>query len=107
MTSIQVPIVSIVSRCPVTYIAEVPEWSTRVPLAERPRAKDQLYNTVFGDTLMRLAHRFYEDVRLWWVLYDANASKILGHPMDLEPGLTLTIPDTEVIQQEMADDRSF
>ena len=43
-----------------------------------------------GDRLDTLAHQFYKDVSLWWVI--ANANNIGKGSMDVPPGLQIRIP---------------
>lgn len=43
-----------------------------------------------GDRLDTLAHQFYKDVSLWWII--ANANNIGKGSMDVQPGLQIRIP---------------
>jgi hypothetical protein len=107
MTQIQIPLHSVASRCPINTINGVLEWSIRIPLREQIRPNDSYYMTALNDSLPGLAHKFYSDVSLWWVIYDVNASQLLDHPLDLPVGITLTIPDKSYIEQELLHDRNF
>ena len=48
--------------------------------------------TVIGDRLDKLAHQFYQDVRLWWVIASANRDVVKGDSWSLKGGLELRIP---------------
>lgn len=110
MPQISVPLYSLTSRCPLLSVKGNLEFSMRIPIPQQKRPDDTFYVVQPGDNLMKLAFQFYGDVRLWWVIYDANADQILGHPLDdmsgsytpgfLEPGNPVTrilnIPGTTV-----------
>ena len=51
----------------------------------------QTYTVARGDSLWRIAERFYGNGRLWARIYDANRDKITN-PNFIHPGLELTIP---------------
>ena len=48
--------------------------------------------TTVGDRLDILAHQFYKDVRLWWVIMNANVGLIRRDSYALNPGLEVRIP---------------
>lgn len=96
-----IPVPNLTSRCPVLSIAGTLEFSTRVPLPQQQRDDDTFYVIQAGDTLPRLAYQFYSDVRFWWVLYDANADLIMGHPLDLEAGVNLRMPSRQAVETEL------
>ncbi|NTV96374.1 MAG: LysM peptidoglycan-binding domain-containing protein [Thiobacillus sp.] len=48
---------------------------------------------VAGDTLQRLAQKYYGDVSRWPILYKVNAMAIGANPYALRAGLVLEIPD--------------
>ena len=55
---------------------------------------DDIYvTTTSGDRLDNLAHQFYADVDLWWVITTANPSVIRRDSFNLKPGLQIRIPD--------------
>ncbi|MBL8212654.1 MAG: LysM peptidoglycan-binding domain-containing protein [Bryobacterales bacterium] len=55
-------------------------------------AGGKTYTVVSGDSLSLLAGKFYDDVLLWPVIYDANKSVIGGNPNLIKPGQKFTIP---------------
>jgi hypothetical protein len=56
-----------------------------------PFRDDDVYvATELGDRLDTLAHDFYEDSTLWWII--ASANNIHGAKMGVEPGTVLRIP---------------
>ena len=50
------------------------------------------YTVVSGDSLSLIAGRFYNDVLLWPVIYDANKSVIGSNPNLIKPGQKYQIP---------------
>jgi hypothetical protein len=58
--------------------------------------KDRYFTTIQNDTLWNIAHQAYGDSKLWWIIADVNPS--IESPFDLEPGLSLLIPDLVTIQ---------
>ena len=51
-----------------------------------------------GDRLDSIAHDFYKDSELWWIISRANPDKISGDSFFVKPGLQLRIPqDTQNI----------
>ena len=48
--------------------------------------------TTAGDRLDLLANRFYKDVRLWWVIANANRDIIQRDSFMLKSGLQIRIP---------------
>lgn len=104
MSSLNVSVYALNSRSPLIQIGEDQfEFSIRNPLPEVTRPDDILYVTKPNDSLSALAFKYYNDVRLWWVIYDTNASKILGNPIDLAAGVLLHIPSQNVIEMELLD----
>ena len=60
---------------------------------EIPLSVDDVYAiTTVGDRLDNLAHQFYKDVDLWWVISIANAGVIRRDSINLKPGLEIRIP---------------
>ena len=50
---------------------------------------DKFVMSRLGDRVDMLAHKYYGDVTLWWIIAKANG---LGGKAGLEPGVTLRIP---------------
>jgi nucleoid-associated protein YgaU len=98
---LNIPVYCLTSRCPLLSVYGNLEFSTRVPFAQQARSDDTFYVTQAKDRLTILAFRFYADVRLWWVLYDVNASLLMGHPLDLPVGITLRIPSQQAVETEL------
>lgn len=63
-------------------------------LAARPSAH-ATYVVQPGDTLGRIAARFYGDTKKWQVIYEANRASLPGGPQSLRVGQTLMIPKAE------------
>ena len=61
---------------------------------EIPLSFDDIYvTTTSGDRLDLLAHQFYQDVDLWWIITTANPDIIRRDSFNLKPGLQIRIPD--------------
>ncbi|MGE5818356.1 MAG: ABC transporter substrate-binding protein [Deltaproteobacteria bacterium] len=65
--------------------------STQVSLARTAITGNQIYVVKGGDTLSRLAKRFYNSVAEWEKIYEANRD-ILKNPNYIYIGMKLTIP---------------
>ena len=60
---------------------------------EIPLSMNDIYvTTVSGDRLDLLAHQFYQDIRLWWIISNANRDIIKRDSFGLKPGLDIRIP---------------
>ena len=57
-----------------------------------PSVHDLWVVTTAGDRLDLLANRFYKDVRLWWVIANANRDIIQRDSFMLKSGLQIRIP---------------
>lgn len=58
-----------------------------------PFSVDDIYvTTTAGDRLDLLANQFYKDVRLWWVIANANRDIIQRDSFMLKSGLQIRIP---------------
>ena len=57
-----------------------------------PSVEDIYAITTQGDRLDLLAHQFYNDVDLWWIIPTANPSVIRRDSFNLKPGLEIRIP---------------
>ena len=58
-----------------------------------PLSPNDIYiTTTIGDRLDNLAHQFYNDVSLWWVISSANPNNVRRDSFNLKPGLEIRIP---------------
>jgi hypothetical protein len=58
-----------------------------------PNSINDLYvSTVYGDRLDLLAHQYYKDVGLWWIISIANPNIIRRDSLILGEGLEIRIP---------------
>ena len=55
-------------------------------------SSDMWVMTTVGDRLDTLAHQFYRDQRLWWIIAQANPSIIRRDSYKLKPYLEIRIP---------------
>ncbi|MDR2523403.1 MAG: LysM peptidoglycan-binding domain-containing protein [Synergistaceae bacterium] len=72
-------------------------WGTR-PLVKIPESENDVFHRVTQADERRidlLAHRYYKDVRLWWIIAEANN---IVNPMVLKAGKVLRIPSIDTIQ---------
>jgi nucleoid-associated protein YgaU len=56
-----------------------------------PSASEQTYTVVKGDSLSKIAKRFYGDAQQWHKIYEANKDQI-KNPDLIHPGQTFRIP---------------
>jgi nucleoid-associated protein YgaU len=56
-----------------------------------PPASEQTYTVVKGDSLSKIAKRFYGDAQQWRKIYEANKEQI-KNPDLIYPGQTFRIP---------------
>jgi nucleoid-associated protein YgaU len=56
------------------------------------------YTVKYGDTLPKIAEKFYGERSMWRLIYDANPDVIL-----IIPGITLYIPPPECILEKEVD----
>ncbi len=71
---------------------------TPSPVIEKRTAGNNLlepqsYTVQKGDTLWKIADKFYGDGKKWSLIADANTA-VLGNPNHLKPGTVITIPPT-------------
>ena len=59
-----------------------------IPLSD----KDLYIRTSIGDRLDLLANDFYKDIRLWWIIMNANVGIIRRDSYALESNLEIRIP---------------
>ena len=58
---------------------------------------DRYHVVVDGETLLDIAQRYYDDQLLWYILADVNSELILDI-FDLEPNLSILIPDLSLLE---------
>lgn len=63
--------------------------TTKLPIIER-QDTDIFIETRLGDRFDLLAHEFYGNVSLWWVV--ARANNLIKGTLGVEPGIKLRIP---------------
>lgn len=62
---------------------------------DRPeRPDDRFHKVVPGDRIDLLAHRYFGDAKLWWVICDYND---IAFPLSLEEGRVLRVPSVEYL----------
>ena len=58
-----------------------------------PLSEDDIYVVPTAeDSLDSLAHQFYNDVRLWWIIANANPDKIRRDGFGLDSNIEIRIP---------------
>ena len=58
-----------------------------------PLSSNDIYIlTIIGDRLDTLADQFYNDVRLWWIIANANPDIVRRDSYSLKPNLEVRIP---------------
>lgn len=55
-------------------------------------ANDMYVMTLEGDRLDLMAEQFYKDTRLWWIIAQANPSKIRRDSYTVKSGIEIRIP---------------
>lgn len=77
-----------------------PYWGTRPPV-DIPASEDDQFHLVTQADERRIdliAHKYYDDVNLWWIIAEANN---ITNPLRLEVGTVLRIPALETIQMRV------
>ena len=68
--------------------------------------EDDLYiRTVDGDRLDKLAHKYYKNSDLWWII--AQANHIGKGTMNIEPGIQIRIPSDLQVIDAMLEKRNL
>ncbi len=57
-----------------------------------PSPNDIYVLTSIGDRLDSLAYQFYKDVRLWWIIANANPTNVKRDGYGLKPNIEIRIP---------------
>jgi len=71
------------------YVDVVEKAKTRVS----NRVIPSTYKTRKGDSLWKIAHKFYEDGDRWVDIYNLNSEAIGGNPLNLKTGTVLNLPE--------------
>jgi nucleoid-associated protein YgaU len=66
--------------------------SSTAPEAPAPQQTDRTYTVVKGDSLSKIAQRFYGDAQQWRRIYEANRDQI-QNPDLIHPGQTFRVPE--------------
>jgi nucleoid-associated protein YgaU len=66
--------------------------STAPPVPQPSSQPPRTYTVVAGDSLSKIAKKFYGDGNLWKRIFEANRD-IIKNPDLIHPGQTLKIPD--------------
>ncbi len=69
----------------------------RIPREIKARRDDIRYTVRMGDTIFRLATRFYGDPLLWKYIMDRNK---MDYPLDMSPGDIIIVPSVITVQME-------
>ncbi|MBS1970968.1 MAG: peptidoglycan-binding protein LysM [Bdellovibrionales bacterium] len=67
-----------------------------------PSQESQYYTVQSGDTLSKIAARFYGDAKKYNLIFDANRP-MLSHPDKIYPGQNLRIPPQGVNQEKVME----
>jgi nucleoid-associated protein YgaU len=67
-----------------------------------PSQESQYYTVQSGDTLSKIAARFYGDAKKYNLIFDANRP-MLSHPDKIYPGQNLRIPPQGIGQEKVAE----
>lgn len=62
------------------------------------RQDDRFHKVVPGDRIDLLAHRYFGDAKLWWVICDYND---IAFPLSLEEGRVLRMPSVEFVRMKL------
>lgn len=75
-------------------------WGTRAPVRIPPHPSDAWHTVTDADRdrLDLIAFRHWGDVRLWWVLAEANG---IGDPLDVPSGTSLRVPSFERVMMRV------
>lgn len=71
---------------------------SKVIVDTSPRQDDTFHTVVDGDRLDLLAHRYFGDARLWWVIAEYND---LTWMLDLTTGTELRLPSYEHLNMDL------
>jgi hypothetical protein len=74
-------------------------WSITDLPAIPARSDDIRYQVLENDRIDLIAYKFYGDPVLWWVIAVANNLELI--PTEISPGMTLRIPSTSYVKQQL------
>ncbi|MCS7180499.1 MAG: LysM peptidoglycan-binding domain-containing protein, partial [bacterium] len=61
------------------------------PIIEEEPKEGKYYTIKKGDTLKKIAYKYYNDTSKWKVIYEVNKN-IIKNPNNLTPGIKIYIP---------------
>lgn len=79
------------------YVGAVECWEVLDLPKIIPQQDDLIYTVVDADRIDKLAHKFYGDPVLWWIIAYANDMEIV--PTQLNTGDQLLIPSPRYVTQ--------
>lgn len=59
--------------------------------AKAPERKQEIYTVQAGDSLSKIANKYFGDMKQWPRIFDANRN-VLSDPDKIQPGQKLVIP---------------
>ncbi|HUF35256.1 MAG TPA: LysM peptidoglycan-binding domain-containing protein [Gemmatimonadales bacterium] len=80
------------TRKPKADFSDVESGSSSTAPPAPEAAAEQQYTVVKGDSLSKIAKRFYGDAQQWRKIYEANRDQI-KNPDLIQPGQTFRIPN--------------
>jgi hypothetical protein len=92
--------IPIASRSRQVYRFRIYIPRTDSPTSQQPGSADKVHKVVAGDSLSALAKRYYGDIDLWPILYQANRGNVGDTPDNVRIGVSLTIPARERLTTE-------
>lgn len=78
-------------KTPKANFSDVESGSSSTAPPPKPAQGEQSYTVVKGDSLSKIAKRFYGDAQQWRKIYEANKDQI-KNPDLIYPGQTFKIP---------------
>lgn len=71
-----------------------------------PKSPSDIYITsIFGDRLDMLAHKYYGDVTLWWII--AHANQLGKGSLHIKPGTQIRIPNNLQLVNSLLERRNI
>lgn len=75
---------------------------TQANVTDATASVPEKYTVVAGDTLEKLAQKFYNDGKLFGFIEDANKDVLKGNPDALVPGMVLNMPKLDSVKPALA-----